>query len=87
MKKNKFVKPQAYAALTKDSRFEGTFEVPQQAPPRRAAIPDAEGRRGLDPQPRRRGRHRRAAGGLGAIFISARGCASILITIWWNRDA
>jgi hypothetical protein len=27
MKKNKFTKPQAYAALTKDSRFEGTFEV------------------------------------------------------------
>jgi hypothetical protein len=27
MKKNKFTKPQAFAALTKDSRFEGTFEV------------------------------------------------------------
>ncbi len=27
MKKNKFAKPQAYAELTKDSRFEGTFEV------------------------------------------------------------
>jgi hypothetical protein len=27
MKKNKFTKPQAYAALTKDTRFEGTFEV------------------------------------------------------------
>jgi hypothetical protein len=27
MKKNKFAKPQAYAVLTKDSRFEGTFEV------------------------------------------------------------
>jgi hypothetical protein len=27
MKKNKFTKPTAYAALTKDSRFEGTFEV------------------------------------------------------------
>jgi hypothetical protein len=27
MKKNKFTKPQAYAAETKDTRFEGTFEV------------------------------------------------------------
>ena len=27
MKKNKFTKPQAYAAATKDTRFEGTFEV------------------------------------------------------------
>ena len=27
MKKNKFTKPQAYAEITKDSRFEGTFEV------------------------------------------------------------
>ncbi|HEX4534384.1 MAG TPA: hypothetical protein VH000_09145 [Rhizomicrobium sp.] len=27
MKKNKYTKPQAYPALTKDSRFEGTFEV------------------------------------------------------------
>jgi hypothetical protein len=27
MKKNKFTKPQAFAAATKDTRFEGTFEV------------------------------------------------------------
>ncbi|HXL98902.1 MAG TPA: hypothetical protein VN932_03155 [Rhizomicrobium sp.] len=27
MKKNKFTKPQAFAAETKDTRFEGTFEV------------------------------------------------------------
>ena len=27
MKKNKYNKPQAYAAQTKDTRFEGTFEV------------------------------------------------------------
>ncbi|HEY2071735.1 MAG TPA: hypothetical protein VGG48_19400 [Rhizomicrobium sp.] len=41
MKKNKFVKPQAYAALTKDSRFEGTYEVlvpvPDRVKPHRAA--------------------------------------------------
>jgi hypothetical protein len=41
MKKNKFVKPQAYAALTKDSRFEGTYEVlvpvPERNKPHRAA--------------------------------------------------
>ena len=27
MKKNKFIKPKAYAEPTKDTRFEGTFEV------------------------------------------------------------
>jgi hypothetical protein len=41
MKKNKFTKPQAYAALTKDSRFEGTFEVlvpvPERNKPHRIA--------------------------------------------------
>jgi hypothetical protein len=39
-KKNKF-KPEAYAALTKDTRFEGTFEVlipiPGRVKPARAA--------------------------------------------------
>jgi hypothetical protein len=41
MKKNKFAKPQAFAALTKDSRFEGTFEVlvpvPDRVKPHRIA--------------------------------------------------
>ncbi|MGH6870967.1 MAG: hypothetical protein ACREHE_05615 [Rhizomicrobium sp.] len=41
MKKNKFAKPQAYAALTKDTRFEGTYEVlvpiPDRVKPHRAA--------------------------------------------------
>jgi hypothetical protein len=41
MKKNKFTKPQAFAALTKDARFEGTYEVlvpvPDRIKPHRAA--------------------------------------------------
>jgi hypothetical protein len=41
MKKNKFTKPQAFAALTKDARFEGTYEVlvpiPDRNKPHRAA--------------------------------------------------
>jgi len=41
VKKNKFAKPQAYAALTKDTRFEGTYDVlvpvPDRVKPQKAA--------------------------------------------------